>query len=396
MGIFHMSLAAVAPILIVIIVRSFLIYRLPKKTFLVLWGVVLFRLFIPIPAGALALPPQVSVSLVLVIWGAGVTITALFFIVAHVRARKKYMSGLPVENDYVNGWIQGLALKRTVRVFYSDRINTPMTYGIWKPVILFPANTDWQDKTLLRYILTHESTHIRRFDVLVKGLLAAAVCVHWFNPLVWVMYVLANRDIELACDETVVWSCGEAFKSAYASALIELEEKKGRFSPLCNGFAKNAVEERIKAIMKFKRSSFSNVSIAVFIVTVMAAAAVTATMQPKEGEIEMRKMILACLFVLAGNFTLGSVDNPEYSEFDYVFYSYEEFRAVFPGIPADAAENQFLYTDEAELMLEVTLLSGETVEMKIIVYDTPKRGCHTEYEETFDSYEAFRAAFPLS
>lgn len=67
------------------------------------------------------------------------------------------------------------------------------------------------------------------------------------------MYILANRDIELSCDETVVHSFGEAIKSVYASALIEMEEKKSHFSPLVNNFSKNSIEERIVSIMKLKK-----------------------------------------------------------------------------------------------------------------------------------------------
>ncbi len=86
----------------------------------------------------------------------------------------------------------------------SDRIAALLTYGVLRPVVLIPKQTDWTDETRLKVILTHEFVHIRRFDTLTKLLLAAALCIHWFNPFVWVMYVLANRDIELSCDETVV------------------------------------------------------------------------------------------------------------------------------------------------------------------------------------------------
>ena len=72
-------------------------------------------------------------------------------------------------------------------------------------------------------MLEHEFVHIQRFDVLSKLLLIAAVCVHWFNPLVWVMYVLANRDLELSCDETVLRRFGGDVRAAYARVLIRME-----------------------------------------------------------------------------------------------------------------------------------------------------------------------------
>lgn len=90
-----------------------------------------------------------------------------------------------------------------------------------------PKKTDWTDETALRYVLEHEFVHIQRFDVLSKLLLIAAVCVHWFNPLVWVMYVLANRDLELSCDETVLRRFGGDIRAAYARVLIRMEAARG-------------------------------------------------------------------------------------------------------------------------------------------------------------------------
>lgn len=76
----------------------------------------------------------------------------------------------------------------------------------------------------------HEYVHIRRFDCLLKLLLTAALCLHWLNPLVWVMYLLANRDIELCCDEVVLPRMGLEKRSVYAMTLIDLEEQKSGLS----------------------------------------------------------------------------------------------------------------------------------------------------------------------
>ena len=109
----------------------------------------------------------------------------------------------------------------------AGRISSPLTFGVLRPVILVPKKTDWTDETALRYVLEHEFVHIQRFDVLSKLLLIAAVCVHWFNPLVWVMYVLANRDLELSCDETVLRRFGGDIRAAYARVLIRMEAASG-------------------------------------------------------------------------------------------------------------------------------------------------------------------------
>ena len=317
MSIIQMSMAAAILILAVVIIRSLAIHKLPKKTFLVLWCVVLVRLlipfYVPLPPGAYSLtdipnvlimpdipgveygynhvptiPQKVNAQSFLqalpitAIWLVGMIGLASFFLVAHLRGRKEYKAALPIQNNFVNGWLQEQKLIRSVQVRYSDRIYAPMTFGIFKPVILFPKNTDWQDEASLRYVLTHELTHIKRFDVLTKWLLAAALCVHWFNPLVWVMYILANRDIEVACDETVVWNFGEKAKSAYAMVLMGLEERKSGFSPLCNNFAKNAIKERIDVIMRIKRNSIMSMVLAFVLIASMTVGVIVVSAQTND------------------------------------------------------------------------------------------------------------------
>ncbi len=143
-----------------------------------------------------------------------------------------------------------------------------MTYGVLHPVILMPKQTDWKNINQLRYIFSHEYVHIYRFDTIAKLIAAYALCIHWFNPLVWVMYILFNRDIELACDESVIRQFGDKSKSAYSLMLISMEAKKSGLSPLCNNFSKNAIEERITAIMNTKRTTIITLLSACLIVLV--------------------------------------------------------------------------------------------------------------------------------
>ena len=163
----------------------------------------------------------------------------------------------------------------------SDRITSPLTYGVCRPVILLPKTMGLADAEQLTYVFTHEMTHIKRFDVLLKAFLTATACVHWFNPLVWVMLILANRDIELACDEKVLRETGFAAKSAYALALIGLEEQRGRLSPLSSSFSKTAAAERITAIMKAKRPSFLAFCMAAALVAGISATFATAAAAPQ-------------------------------------------------------------------------------------------------------------------
>ena len=140
---------------------------------------------------------------VIIVWLTGMCACSLIFLIVYLKCYREFKTSLPARNDSTMRWLQEHELRRTVQIRQSDRIQAPLTYGVFRPVILLPKSINWTDEAGLKAILTHEFTHVRRFDSLAKLVLTAAVCVHWFNPLVWVMYALANRDIELACDEAV-------------------------------------------------------------------------------------------------------------------------------------------------------------------------------------------------
>ena len=158
-----------------------------------------------------------------IVWAVGAAVCAVVFAVAYGRCCREFRASFPAENDVIRRWLQSHPLRRTIAIRQSGRISSPLTFGVLRPVILMPKKTDWTDETALRYVLEHEFVHIQRFDVLSKLLLIAAVCVHRFNPLVWVMYVLANRDLELSCDETVLRRFGGDVRAAYARVLIRME-----------------------------------------------------------------------------------------------------------------------------------------------------------------------------
>ena len=304
-SIIEMSMTAAVLVAAIVIIRFIALYSLPKKMFVILWGVVLLRLLIPY---SITLPsempilsslsetritsdfiPAEQIPVVFImpgdalqesrvfparqIWIMGMVISALFFLSAHLRWRREYAAGLPLNNDYIDTWLKTQNLWRDIQVRHSDRVPAPVTYGLLQPVILLPKTMDFGDFASLRYVLAHEITHIRRFDILLKWLLAAALCVHWFNPFVWVMYVLAGRDIEMSCDEAVVQSTES--KASYARALISMEERKSGFAPTYNYFAKNAIKERISAIMK-TRKSITGIITAIIMTIMLAAGSLTA------------------------------------------------------------------------------------------------------------------------
>lgn len=210
-----------------------------------------------------------------VLWLVGMIICALFFLISYLRCYREFRMSLPVSNAFAEEWLKEHQIKRGIRIRQSDRISSPLTYGIFRPVILMPKTTDWENIQRLQYVLQHEYVHIRRFDMIRKLAAALVLCIHWFNPAVWLMYLIYNRDIELSCDESVVRKFGESSKQLYAKALIAMEEKRNSLQPLSNSFSKNAIEERIKAVMKTKKVTVWTAIISIAVIAVIAVVFAT-------------------------------------------------------------------------------------------------------------------------
>ena len=203
-----------------------------------------------------------------VVWGAGTIVAAGAFLVTHARLRKRLAESLPVRDDDALDAFAGLRnqveVRRRVDLRQSELVGTPLTFGVVRPVVIVPKTCPdargWAGERM-RFVLAHELCHVRRCDVALKCVLAAAVSLHWFNPLAWVMWVMAARDIELACDEAAVRSLARGplgqVRAEYARTLIDMEEMKSGLAPLgvCNAFNRTAMEERVVAIMHIKKTT---------------------------------------------------------------------------------------------------------------------------------------------
>lgn len=319
MNVFEMSISSSILIIVVVIIRALGLHEVPKRTFIILWSIVICRLLIPFSissrlsfytavnmlkqafrSNALTttvvsdiaytvdiqgveqsigmVDSTVLYSAFTVIWIVGMCVCILFFMVLYTKCCREFKTSLPVSNDFVAWWLREHELKRSIDIRVCDKIKAPLTFGILHPVILLPKTTDWTDETRLKYILTHEYVHIKRFDILIKLLLTGTLCVHWFNPCVWIMYIIANRDIELSCDEAVVRTFGETTKSVYAMTLVGMKEKRSGLTGLSINFSKNAIEERIVSIMKIKNISRKGITLAIaLIITVVTVFATNAS-----------------------------------------------------------------------------------------------------------------------
>ena len=316
MTLLKMSMSAGLIILAIIIIRTIALNKLPKAGFLAMWGVALLRLLLPF-----SFPSKWSLSAILTrlpgrlgggaqglsnevrlifdglsvqqtsancwqklkelcphastIWLAAAAILFVFFSLGLIKSRSAARFAAPIDkNELIEEWRASHKLLRPLRILRSDRITTPAAVGLIRPCIILPRAMSLSDRRTVGYVLTHEYCHIRRLDMLWKMLMLCAVCVHWFNPFAWAMLILLNRDLELSCDEQVLRRCGENKdeRKAYAYSLIEMAEARGSSPLICSHFSRNAVEERVTAIMKHRKTSKLAVVVAVVMVLCLATA----------------------------------------------------------------------------------------------------------------------------
>ena len=300
----HMSITGGILIIFIIFLRLLAINRLPKKIFMLLWDIALLRLLLPLnlpfpysistPAAKIADTklltftkaevnfPEITVgapaisaetgfsqtadilnNLPLLIWLLGTMTLLIIFTTLYVRERRKVQDALPLAKETEEDLKRLIFLPKRVRILVSDRLSTPLTCGILSPKIILSDIYGTMDCAKLKYVLTHELIHIKRADNFCKLMMLAAVCIHWFNPAVWMMLFLYNRDIELSCDEKVIQILGENNKKDYAMALVTLTEQTRSRSLFSTGFGKNTTKERIVAIMKYKKATVFSIIIAV-------------------------------------------------------------------------------------------------------------------------------------
>ena len=422
MGIVQMSISAGLLIIAVTVIRAVALHRLPKTMFLVLWGVILIRLFlpiyIPVPLGAFsavnevilnvshsarsgslltesaALPPDRhphavqetaipyplekarDINVIRLVWFAGMLAALAYFALVFFKSYRKLRFARPVDGEeFLGTWLARHKLLRPIAIMRSDRVTSPLAVGVIRPRIILPENMDLSDRQLLRHVLTHEYHHIKRWDALLKILLVFALCVHWFNPLVWVMFVLANRDLELTCDETVVRHFGMETKEAYAYSIIDMAEHRGTFAPFFNGFTKNAAEERIESIMKIKRSSIPSWGIALTLAAVLTAGAFsTVNASPQAAESASARPISVpeareAALSMAGGGTVSALELLSYTGRGLVYHIVVVNDAARYEIFMDAHTGDiFRFTSgkaPGMLALDIAWLGGDAVQPSV-------------------------------
>ncbi|MDE5576724.1 MAG: M56 family metallopeptidase [Oscillospiraceae bacterium] len=215
-------------------------------------------------------PMQVVLFAAAIVWLAGVAVMAAYTVISYFSVRKK---------------LAGATLLRD-NIYTCGNIGTPFVYGTVRPKIYLPEDIPEADTD---YILAHERTHIRRGDHIVKLIAMAALCLHWFNPLVWVSYKLMTKDMELSCDERAVSRFDRDVRKDYANALLNISARQNHIS--LGGilaFGESNIKSRIKGVLAAKKPTV--IVTAVSVIAVAAAAVCLLTNAKNSAEDNPREM----------------------------------------------------------------------------------------------------------
>ena len=276
-----------AMILLVLALRLLLKKHLPRGIFPVLWCAAAVRLLLPITipthlsvwnllhtsaaaqangviSDALTPFPSLAtnstakpaadiagISPMLLVWLVCAILLAAYFVIGYACMVRRFRGTRLAPQPSIDALLDRFRFSRDPHICVSNSRRAPLTFGVFRPTVLLPEDLPVGDAQF-QLVLAHELAHIRRKDCLRKLLLTVCLCLYWWNPLVWLMVWLANRDMELACDEAVLRALGPDHKKAYALTLLDMAQRKPKSAPLCSGFAKSSAEERIRAILSFK------------------------------------------------------------------------------------------------------------------------------------------------
>lgn len=299
----NMSITASWLVLAVVLLR-FLLKRAPKWIMGVLWGFVAFRLIFPfslesvfslipsaetipqniliaenptINSGFVILnqavnpiisdtlapnvgdsisPMQIITFIASVIWIIGIIAMGIYTVLSFIRVRKKVKEAVPLKDD----------------IWVCDHISTPFILGFFRPRIYIPSSMNEADT---EYVIFHEKAHLKRKDHIWKPLGFLLLSVYWFNPFLWLAYVLLCKDIELACDEKVIRQFGAEIKKPYSEALINCSVPRKMISACPLAFGETGVKERVKGVLNYKKPSFWIILVAVVACIITAVCLLT-------------------------------------------------------------------------------------------------------------------------
>lgn len=317
----NLSIAAGWLVLAVVVLR-WMFRKAPRWIFCILWALVALRLVCPISVeSALSLIPSAQTLPPEILHTATPQINSGISAINSAVNPVLGQSMAPAPGDSVNPtqvwslilsgiWVAGMAamaiyalvsygrikcrvatatlLRDNIR--QSEYVDSPFVLGLFRPIIYLPYRVEAGD---LEYIVAHERAHIRRKDHWWKPLGFVLLCVYWFNPLLWVAYVLLCRDIEGACDEKVIREMGLEDRRGYSTALLNCSVRRRSIAACPLAFGEVGVKERVKSVMHYKRPTFWLIAAA--LAACAAAAVCFLTNPPTDREFPMNSTNIADL-----------------------------------------------------------------------------------------------------
>lgn len=239
--------------------------------------------FTPAP-GASANPLQIWIPVLAGIWLFGIAALFLYSAVSYWRLRRKVCEAVILRGN----------------IYQSEKVGSPFVLGIIRPKIYLPYHMDSRE---MDHVIAHEQTHIRRKDHWWKPLGFLLLTIHWFNPLMWLSYVLLCRDIELACDEKVIGKMGNAQRADYTQALVACSVDRRLIAACPLAFGEIGVKERVKSVMNYKKPAFWIVLASVIVCAVIAVCFLT-------NPIGFQFDVSANTIVSANHFDMRNADDP--------------------------------------------------------------------------------------
>ena len=183
---------------------------------------------LPAPIGLTSINPmQVVLFIGRILWLLGIIVLVSYSILSLISLKQRLKDAI-YEKD---------------NIYSSNRLDTPFVLGVIRPRIYLPTNLTAQEK---QYIVLHEQTHIKRCDHLIKIFSFLALCIHWFNPLVWLAFFVSVKDMEMSCDERVINTLGSDVKKEYSTSLLSLATGKRILGGTPLAFGERDTKGRIK------------------------------------------------------------------------------------------------------------------------------------------------------
>ncbi|MBQ8915221.1 MAG: M56 family metallopeptidase, partial [Clostridia bacterium] len=204
-----------------------------------------------------------------VVWGAGVVLMLAYGVYSYVRVRIKVREAVP-EGD---------------RIYVCEGMESPFILGIVRPRIFLPVSLSGEAR---EYVLVHERAHLARLDHLWKPFGFLLLSLHWFNPLMWLSYILLSRDIEAACDEKVIKRLGEDAKAPYATALIDSASARRLISACPLAFGETGVRGRVRSVLSYKKPAFWIILVSLLLCTAVAVLFLT---DPKDPDVPKQESV---------------------------------------------------------------------------------------------------------